>query len=334
MSRQYNKMEHKVPTPVSVSVVIVSYNTRQMTLDCLRTLKGEVAASGMTVEILVVDNGSMDGSAAAVRQAFPDVIVIENPRNAGFGAANNLAMQRAAGKYLLLLNSDAFLLPGALAAMVQLLDARVDVDVVGPRLLNRDGSLQVSCFPFPSPMRAWVENLWLSAALPNHEVVGDYRRWKHDSERVVDWVVGACMLVRRSTYERVGGFDERFFMYAEETDWQRRIRDTGQRILFTPAAEVTHLGGASGAADKPKVNRSFFDSLDYYERKHHGLAGLILVRAAMAVGCALRVPLWAGVYVLRPTRREVARAKVKLLSWLVVRQTTHWSLGAGKRTGA
>lgn len=305
-----------------VSVVLVSYNTREMTLRSLEALYADLGE--MPAEVFVVDNASADGSAAAVRERFPQIKVIENPTNAGFGAANNIAMREAAGRYILLLNTDAFVTPGAVAALVRYLDEHPKVGVIGPRLSNGDGSLQVSCYPFPTPLRAWVENLWLAKLAPNHRVLGDYRRWAHDQERNVDWVVGACMLVRRTTYEQVGGFDERFFMYAEEADWQRRMRDAGWEVAFTPAAEVTHLGGASGAAEKPRINRHFFESLDYYELKHHGKAGLVALRLAMAVGCLGRALGWAGVYLLSRKRRPVASAKVRLMSWLVVRQTTHW----------
>lgn len=311
-----------------ISAIIVSYNTRQMTLECLRTLYADL--QGIAAEVFVVDNASADESAAAVREAFPQARVIANERNAGFGAANNQAMREARGKYFLLLNSDAFVEQGAVATLVEYLERKPKVGVVGPRLVNADGSLQVSCFPFPSPARAWLENLWVPKMLPPASPLGDYRKWAHDSERRVDWVVGACMLVRREMYEEVGGFDERFFMYAEESDWQRRMRDARWEIAFTPAARVKHLGGASGAAEKPRINQHFFQSLDYYEIKHHGLGGLIALRAAMVLGGMLRLPLWAGVLALAPRRRVKAAAKIRLLSWLCMRQATHWAIGGAK----
>lgn len=323
--------ESMLSEPV-LSVIIISYNTRQMTLDCLRALYADLGHEGLAgapAEVWVVDNASGDGSAEAVRAAFPDVRLIENPRNAGFGAANNLAMRQAGGEFLLLLNSDAFVHPGAVAALLSYLRAHPRAGAVGPRLLNRDDTVQPSCYRFPSPARAWLENLWVSSLLPSHSVVGDYRRWAHDSARSVDWVIGACLLVRRTAYEQAGGFDEAFFMYQEETDWQRRLRDGGWDITFTPSAVVTHLGGASGAAEQAKINAHFFDSLDYYTRKHHGLAGLVSLRLAMIAGAALRTLAWAGVAAVAPKRRTVAHAKTRLQAWLCIRQATHWR-GAGK----
>ncbi|MBV9848927.1 MAG: glycosyltransferase family 2 protein [Armatimonadetes bacterium] len=307
-----------------VSVIIVSYNTREMTLDCLRALYADLA--GLDSEVWVVDNASTDGSPAAIRAAFPAVHLLENSRNVGFGIANNQAMARAGGEFFLLLNTDAFPKPGAVGSLVAYLRAHPDTAIAGPRLLNADGSLQISCFPFPSPSRAWLENLWISTALPNHPVVGDYRRWPHDRERQVDTVIGACMLVRRTAYEQVGGFDENFFMYTEEIEWQRRLRDRNWQIAFTPTAQVTHLGGASGATEAARINRHFFDSLDYYEWKHHGLAGLISLRLAMTIGCFLRSILWTLVLVAVPRRRPLARSKARLQAWLTVRQATHWRL--------
>ena len=269
-----------------------------------------------------MDNASTDGSAPAIGQAFPQVHVIRNDRNAGFSSANNQAMRIATGEYFLLLNSDAYLHPGAIEKLVEFLQVHREAGVVGPRLLNADGSLQPSCHRFPSPGRAWIENLRLSALLPNHPALEDYRRWDHGRERIVYFVSGACMLVRRAAYEQVGGFDEMFFMYAEETDWQRRMGSKGWLTGFTPLAEATHLGGASGGP--PSIRRRVFDSLDRYQYKHHGLSGLLSLRLAMATGNFLRAGIWAIIVLTWPPRRREALGKLKLATWLFLRQATHW----------
>jgi len=301
-----------MPADPQLSVIIVSFNTREMTLDCLRTL--ERAVAGIASEVIVVDNASSDGSAAAIRAAFPQVQVLESGRNAGFGAANNLGMRAARGGYFLLLNSDAFPEPGAIAALLAALQAQPGIGVAGPRTLNPDGSLQISCYRFTSPLHAWQENLWLSRG---------YSRWAHDTRREVEFVIGACLLVRRAVFAQVGGFDERFFMYSEEADWQRRIWDAGWKVLFVPEARVMHLGGASGAAQAEKVPACFWESLDYYGRKHHGVLGLVAIRGSMVVGCFLRAILWS-LAALRPSCRRLAAAKVRLHSSLVLRQAFHW----------
>lgn len=296
----------------TLSVLIVSYNTRAITLDCLQAL--EKALDGIDAEIVVVDNASSDGSAEAVREKFPRVHLIANKKNTGFGAANNQAMAVARGEYYLLLNSDAFPEPEAIRALLDFMRANPQAGLSGPRTHNADGSLQLSCFRLPSPGYAWLENFWLADG---------YRRWAHDTVRRVEFVIGACMLVRREVYEQVGGFDERFFMYSEETDWQRRIHDAGWEIVFVPQARITHLGGASGATNRTQVNRHFFDSLDAYVKKHHGLAGLVSLRVAMACGCLIRSVLWVA-QALRPKRRHHALGKARHHLQLFVRQTTHW----------
>jgi hypothetical protein len=301
------------PDEITVSAIVISYNTRQMTLDCLQALGA--ALEGVNSEIMVVDNGSTDDSAAAIKEKFPQARLIARETNGGFGAANNEAMRLAKGRFFLLLNSDAFPETTAVAALLAFIQEYPRVGVVGPRLSNADGSLQVSCHPFPTPLFAWRENLWLTRG---------YSRWAHDRVRRVDFVIGACLLVRRETYEEVGGFDETFFMYSEEADWQRRMQDAGWERVFVPEARVTHLGGASGAKEEARIRRHFFESLDHYERKHHGLAGLIAFRAAMAAGCALRTVLWAAVSLL-PARREHALAKARKHSQLCLRQAFHWS---------
>lgn len=298
-----------------ISVIIISYNTREMTLRCLGVL--EKAMEGISYEVLLVDNASKDGSVDAVRAAFPATRIIANEKNTGFGAANNQAMAIAKGKFFLLLNSDAFPEPDAIRTLLDYMRANPKAGVTGPRTHNADGTLQLSCFRLPSPSYAWRENFWLTRG---------YRRWAHDSVRSVDFVIGACMLVRREVYEKVGGFDETFFMYSEETDWQRRIHDAGWDIIFVPESRITHLGGSSGASDKVAVNRHFFESLDVYVRKHHGFAGLISLRAAMAAGCLMRAILWMGGAIL-PQKRKTALAKARMHSWLFFRQTTHWNFG-------
>jgi N-acetylglucosaminyl-diphospho-decaprenol L-rhamnosyltransferase len=310
-------------TPL-LSVIVVSYNTREMTLDCLRVLYENLG--NIEAQVQVVDNASSDGSATAIKAAFPAIELIENPENSGFGAANNLAMKQARGRFFLLLNSDAFVRPGAIQALVAALESLPDAAAIGPRLLNRDGSLQRSCWRFPSPGQAWIENLGVAALLRERSRWGDYRRWGHDSERAVDFVIGACLLVRREVYEKIGGFDPAFWMYAEETDWQKRMHAAGYEIWFTPSAEVEHWSGASGADNRARINEAFFDSLDTYSHKHHGTAGLLSLRLAMLVGNAVRLPLWIGLWLLRPGSRTTSRKKLHLALWLLRRQSTRWKL--------
>ncbi|MBE7158101.1 MAG: glycosyltransferase family 2 protein [Rhodospirillales bacterium] len=187
-------------------------------------------------------------------------------------------------------------------------------------MLYKDKSLQQSCFRFPTPAGAWAENLGLAKLFRRYDAFNDYRGWDHATEREVDFVIGACLLLRREVYEQVGGFDEQFFMYQEEADWQKRIRAKGWQIAFTPTAEVIHLAGASGRAEPVRVKGHFFESLDKYVCKHHGVTGFLLVRGAMLVGCTARAVGWAAVALAAPRHREAAIRRAWQHVQLVARQ--------------
>jgi GT2 family glycosyltransferase len=209
--------------------------------------------------------------------------VIRAERNIGFGPANNLAAAGVRGSFIALINSDAYVHPGALDLLVDKLIKNPSTALTGPLLLNLDGSIQESRFPYPTPARAWLENLGFSKLA---RFLGRGQLDRTESE----WLSGACLVVRREVWEQSGGFDESFFLYAEETDWQRRLRDAGWEIHFVPEAKVTHVGGASGLERCFRVRERFFEGADRYILKHHGLSGAVSFRAATAVGAALR---WA-----------------------------------------
>ncbi len=297
---------------MNISAIVVSYNTREMTLRCLDAL--EAALREFKVEIILVDNASKDGSAEAARAAFPSVKVFASPRNGGFGAANNEAMQAASGDYFLLVNSDAFIEAEAIETMLDFMRVNPRVAVVGPTLVNHDGSAQDSCFRFPSPSYAWMENLWLS---------NGYKHNRRDEIRSVDFVIGACMLVRRSAYEEVGGFDEQFFMYCEEADWQRRMQDRGWEVMYIPTVPILHIAGASDT-QKVAISEVFFKSLDRYIMKHHGFPGLLSFRCAMVLGCTMRAAIWSVASLIQnPSGRASARRRRHLA--LIRRQAMDWS---------
>ena len=305
---------HPIDAPdeaLLLSVIIVSYNTRELTLRCLREVTERLNDEALSHEIWVVDNASTDGSAAAIAGEFPDVYLLASSDNLGFGVANNQAFERASGRFFLLLNSDAFVHAGALSRMLELLNdpAKARVGAVGPRLLNEDASLQRSCWKFPSPARSWFESLGLARLIGAHPHWGDYYRWSHDQLRSVDFVIGACLLVRREVYDEIGGFDPAFFLYAEETDWQKRMRDVGWDIVFTPDALVTHVGGASGKAEKKQVSTLFWQGQERYVLKHYGRRGWSLMRAGVIVGVTIRT----SAHLLRALARGHRRTSVPQL---------------------
>jgi hypothetical protein len=311
-------------TPVfDVSYVIVSYNTVELTLRCLTSLAADLHACRGRAEVILVDNQSSDATVERVAAEHPRVRVVQNETNLGFGAGNNRGMQAAHSDLFILLNSDAFVRPGFTTALLAYMQGQPHVGVAGPLLLNEDLSVQRSVFRFPTPTRAWLENLGLSYVFSSHPVLGDYRQWGYDTEREVDWVSGACMVVRRAVFEQ-GGFDERFFMYSEETDWQRTIRQRGWSIAFVPSAVAVHRGGGSGARARLPLNQHFFRSLDLYVQKNHGTCGWLSFRLAMVVGAVLRLAVWAGAALLRRGRGAQAWEQARFYAAVAWRQSTVW----------
>lgn len=296
-----------------LSVIIVSYNTRSLTLPCLEAAWSECSTLTTDTEIWLVDNASQDGSVEAVRAAFPSVRILANRLNIGFSAANNQALRQARGEFVLLLNSDAFLHSGAIETLWSYMKAHPKVAVVGPRLVNPDETLQPSCYRFPGPFRTLCENLLLTALFPNSRCVGDFRRWPHDAVRDdVDFVIGACLLVRREAITEVGLLDESFFLYGEEADWCFRMKRAGWQIAFTPQAVATHCGGASGKAQSAPVFCEFRRAQERFQRKHYGRLGLLFFRMMLLIGAVLRVILFGMQALLLPTRRSVRLSQVHL----------------------
>lgn len=227
-----------------VSAVIVTHNSAGFIKGCLRSLRE--AAGDLGLEVFVVDNASTDGSAAAARAALPQATVIENAENRWFSAATNQAIRRSCGRYVLCLNPDTLVGPRALRVMVGFLDACPEAGAVGVWLLNADGSLQPSCCNFPSLPRLILQHVFPWRRLPPR-LAGraDLRYAAHDAPQAVDWLVGACLMVRRETIAEVGLKDEAFPMFYEEADWCFRMRRAGWQVWFLPDAEVVHFGGTA-----------------------------------------------------------------------------------------
>ena len=220
------------------SVVVVTYNALPWIEQCLESVRDE--------ETIVVDHGSTDGTPDVVRELFPDVRVLER-ENRGLGAGWNAGMEVATGRYLLLLNADAWLTGGSLERLVQFAEANPRAAVVGPRLLNTDGSLQRSVRGFPTLWRLATEYFFLRKLAPRSRLLNAFYAggFDHDQVREADFVMGACMLVRREAVEEVGPLDESFFLFSEETDWCYRFVHAGWQVLFFPGAECIHVGAAA-----------------------------------------------------------------------------------------
>ena len=221
-----------------VSVVVVTYDALPWLERCLESVRG--------LETIVVDHGSTDGTVELVRQRFPDVRLIEQ-ENLGLAAGWNAGMRRASGRWFLILNADAWLPEGSLGRLVAFAEEHPEAAVVGPRLLNPDGSLQRSVRGFPTLWRLATEYLFLRKLAPRTRLLNAFYAggFRHDRVREVDVVMGACMLVRRAAVDQVGELDESFFLFSEETDWCYRFVQAGWKVLFFPGADCIHVGGAS-----------------------------------------------------------------------------------------
>jgi GT2 family glycosyltransferase len=271
-----------------MDVAIVNHNTCEHLSACLATVRRE-----LPTEVVVVDNASTDGSPAMVQRDYPWVRLYANPANPGYGAAANQAVAACPSNYVLLLNSDTRLQPGTLRALHNYLDRHLKAAIVGPRLLNPDGSLQPSCYPYPTPFHVFLEESTLIRLIRRTPGLRNQfqRTWSHTQPRSVPWVLGAALAIRREPFEAAGGFDESFFLYAEEIDLCYRLGTAGWETHFTPDATVVHVGGASTRQRRADMALQFFRSLAHFYRRHYSglrLAQLIVIMKTLALARLLR----------------------------------------------
>ncbi len=254
----------------TLSVVIVSWNVRALLRRALTsTCQSWGARAGL--ELIVVDNGSTDGSVAMLQQEFPDVELITNTTNRGFSGANNQGLARARGDYLLLLNPDTEIVGDALPRMVDYMGSRPRVGMLGPQLRFPEGDVQSSRRRFPTLPILFLESTWLQGLLSRRRLARYYVQDRpSDQTQPVDWITGAAMLTRRPVLEAVGGLDERYFMYSEELDWCRRVKANGWEIHYYPEAQVIHYEGKSSEQVVPARHVYFQSSKVQYAQKYHG----------------------------------------------------------------
>jgi N-acetylglucosaminyl-diphospho-decaprenol L-rhamnosyltransferase len=262
--------------PVDLSIIIVNWNTCDLLAKCLDSIFQTVRTSAY--EIIVVDNGSTDGSVDMAHARFPSVRLIENQQNVGFTQANNQALTASRGRYVLLLNSDTEAQPGALDAMVRFMDAHPAAGAAGAHLLNPDGSFQASYTGFPT---LWREFLILSG-LGRAFLRSNYPSYGPEVEKGpqrIDYPEGACLLVRREVVEQVGGLDEGFFMYAEEVDWCYRMKQAGWEVWYLPEVQIVHHGGGSSRRRKTRMEAELYRSRIRFFHKHYGAGQAVRLKA-------------------------------------------------------
>jgi len=297
---------------VDLSVSIVAFRTPDLVRRCLTALAAE--RGSLEIDVTVVDNASNDGSVDLVRSEFPWVSVIANSRNVGFGAAHNQVLRHARGRYWLVLNSDAAPRQGALRTLVVALDADSSLAVAGPKLLHPDGTVQPSRRRFPIAATLFLESTQLQRFWPDNAVLRRYyvEDRGDDDAQDVDWLVGACLCLRPEAIHEVGLFDERFFMYSEETDLCRRLRARGWRVRYVPRAEVVHLEGGSSRTDLAARDQRFQSSKLRYADKWHGRGVALALRAYLVLDYVFR-GLEESVKLATGSRRGERRARLRVI---------------------
>ncbi len=302
-----------------LSVIIVNWNVRDLLRRCLHSILANLPTCSL--EVIVVDNASTDGSMEMVRTEFPQVRLIANPGNRGFTAANNQGLAVARGRYVLLLNPDTEVVGDALETMVAFADAHPDVGVVGPQLLNPDGTVQSSRRRFPTLATALFESTWLQPCAPRRLLVHYYVLDRPDDEvQDVDWVTGAALMARREAVEQVGPLDEGFFMYSEELDWCRRFRAAGWRVVYLPTARVIHYEGKSSEQVLPARHIHFQTSKIRYFRKYHGPAAAEVLRLVILGNYLWQIGVEGARWLLghkRPLRAERIAAYRQVVQSLI-----------------
>ncbi len=288
---------------MKLSIIILCWNDRKVITDCLRSIYANTHSTEF--EVIVSDNGSTDGSIEFIRQNFPAVQVIENGRNLRFAKANNVGIRASRGEYVLILNPDTLIHEGTLDKIVVFADNHPEAGAFGCRVLNADGSYQISGRPFASLRGGWIAALYLRPLghLSSWCCADFYVDWKGDTERRVEWVSGCFILARGELIKRLGGFDEQFFYYYEDMDLCRRVWESGTPILFTPEMTITHLGGQSTNKKFPALNFALDGQVTryLYYYKYYGPKGVREARRIALAGLAVRRLGYRIAQIVKPT---------------------------------
>ena len=277
-----------------LSVTICSWNTQEDLRACLQSLQ---AIEG--IETLVCDNNSEDGSPAMVAEEFPWVRLLAQRRNLGFTGGQNLMIQAREAPHALLLNSDTVVHAGAIENLLAYLDANPEVGILGPKLLNPDASLQLSCRRFPNPLAALFRNTPLGRLFPKNRFTRDYLMtdFEHDRPREVDWVSGAALLARGELIDRIGGLDPEFFMFCEDVDWCWRAWKAGYKVVYLPFATITHAIGRSTDKVPNRMIGRFHRSMWRFYRKNMLPEVAPLLRPLALAGAGTALALRAGLFI-------------------------------------
>src|SRR5262245_9655268 len=283
---------------LDLSIIIVSWNTRDLLAKCLQAVQSTVKK--IAYEIIVVDNNSDDGSQDMVRTQFPAVKLIDNADNRGFAKANNQGIQISDARYILLLNSDAFVRENTIDRIVAFMDEHPEAGMAGCKLLYEDGRLQPSCATFPTLATEFYIAAGLDKLFPKSQIFGKYLMtdWDYGDTREVDVIMGAFMLARKTAIDQVGLMDEAFFMYSEEVDWCYRFKAAGWKIYFTPEVECIHIWGGSSRAVKVETLIRLYRARVQFFRKHYGWLTAFLYKIILTFNSLVRI-IPGALYYLR-----------------------------------
>ena len=286
-----------------LSVIVVNWNAVQFLLECLRSITPE--ATRHSIEIIVVDNGSTDGSPEAVATEFPKITLIQSGGNLGFARANNLAIRRSSGRYVCLINPDVVVSEGCLNRMRTYMDEHPSIGILGPKILNSDSTLQLSCWKFPSLWNSLCRALALDAMFPSCPIFGDrqMRSWAHDTVKRVDVLSGCFWIVRRETLEEVGLLGEEFFLYGEDSDYCKRSWQKSWEVVYLPDVSAVHYGGASSSHVPVRFEVERLKATLQYWRKHHSRAARVIFSGISLLHQLRRILQGTLHYIFNPSER-------------------------------
>ncbi|MGE5812065.1 MAG: glycosyltransferase [Ignavibacteria bacterium] len=272
---------------MDLSIIIVNYNVKEFIQNLLHSIFK--AGCNLKYEIIIIDNASDDGSADFIKEKFPNINLISNKKNLGFGKANNIGLAAAKGKYILLINPDTLIREDTLEKMISFFESSPDAGLAGCKILNPDGSLQLACRrSFPGPWTSFCKVTGLSSLFPHSRLFARYNLTYLDENRTyeVDAISGSFMMMKKEVYEKIGGFDEQFFMYGEDLDLCYRIQKAGWKVYYTPDTQIIHYKGESTRRSSLDETKIFYDAMNLFVKKH--LSSSILVETILKTAIGFR----------------------------------------------
>lgn len=310
---------------IELSIVIVNFETPSYTLDCI----GSIYANSprCSFEIILIDNGSKDGSIDRIRERWPKVVCIETGANLGFARANNLGINNTRGEYVLLLNSDTKILDNSLDRLLGYLRQNPKAGVVGPKQIDGTGKLQLSWGSFPTFVSEMYRKLLHHRLSVNDWLVRDYLEEKFGSATEVDWVSGSCLLARREALFDSGLLDEHYFMYFEDIDLCRRISDAGWGIHYEPDTTILHYGGISAKKNILKILVEYRRSQLYFTRKYYGLNGILLLKSLLIIKSLANLGRYAVIYLASSVMARHESRQIHYANLLLNKKTLELALG-------